>query len=298
MIVQTIINNMKSRNLLSLLLACTLVAASSMALSGCRQPNTSRITATQTESRLDRIKRTGVLRIGYGGYPPYLTKGAQPGEVSGYSVDMITRIIEIWKRDIRIEWVETSWDRVKADFLQDKFDLVVEPLFRTIARASELDFTRPYTYSGYGVPVVRADEQRFSKIEDFDKPDLTLAVTQSASSHDFVARVLPKAKLQVLPTGNLEQPLMATMLGQADAAFADVPTVTRFLKAHQGKVKALFYDDPPVLVGAGFMLPQGDYTWASFLNTAIDFLETSGELKALANKYDVPYYSTLPKLQK
>jgi len=246
----------------------------------------------QSESRLERVKQTGVLRIGYGGYPPYLVKGGKPGEVSGLSVDLINLIVEIWNRGIKIEWVETSWDRVKADFLADKFDLVVEPLFRTIARASELDFTRPYTYSGYGVAVIRPGEKRFKSLDDFDKPEVTIVVNQSVSSHDFVVRRLPHATLRVLPTGNLDQPLTEVMLGQADAAFADVPSVTRFVEAHPGKVETLFYENPPVLVGAGFMLPQGDYRWAAFLNVAIDFLESTGEIRRLSQKYDVPYYQT------
>ena len=282
-------------NLFSSFVRLTLcVALIGSASVGCSRPDQNS-TVPVAESRLERVKRSKTLRIGYGGYPPYLVKGQNSGEVSGYSVDMINRIVEIWARDIKIIWVETSWDRVKADFLADKFDLVVEPLFRTIARASELDFTRPYTFSGYGVAVVRIDESRFAKVEDFDNPEIQLAVTQSASSHDYVSRALPKARLRVLPTGNLEQPMTEVMLGQSDAAFADIPSVSRFLKAHPGKVKALFYDNPPVLVGAGFMLPQGDYQWAAFLNVAIDFLESSGELKALATKYGVPYYESTPR---
>jgi|SRR5579862_6202047 len=260
-----------------------------LVLLGCRSPVNPKLI---NESRLDRIKRTGVLRVGYGGYPPYLTKGTRSGEVSGLSVDMINKIIELWNRDIRIEWVETSWDRVKVDFLQDKFDVVVEPLFRTIPRASELNFTRPYTYSGYGIAIVRLHDDRFKKVDDFNRPDITVAVTQSVSSHDFVLRTLPKVKLRVLPTGNLQQPMTEVAIGQVDAAFVDLPSATRFLKMEGTRVKALFYDNPPVLVGAGFMIPQDDYKWASFLNVSIDFLESSGELRNLSKKYGVPYYET------
>ena len=245
------------------------------------------------ESRLQRVKRTRILRVGYGGYPPYLVKGSKSGEVSGMSVDMINRIVAIWNRDLQIQWIETSWDRVMVDFKADKFDVIVEPLFRTIARASELNFTRPYTYSGYGVAVIRTNDTRFRTIQDFNQAPVTVAVTQSSSSDDFVRRVLPKVQLRSLPTGNLEQPLLEVMLGRSDAAFSDVPTVTRFLGTHGSQVKALFYDNPPVLVGAGFMIPQGDYPWASFLNVAIDFLETTGELKELSEKYHVPYYETV-----
>ena len=264
---------------------CVLMLVMCLA-SGCRSASES---PRPSESRLDRVKRTGILRIGYGGYPPYLTKGTRPGEVSGLSVDMIKRIVELWNRNIRIEWVETSWDRVKVDFLQDKFDIVVEPLFRTVPRASELNFTRPYTYSGYGIAIVKIHDDRFKTVDDFNRPDITIAVTQSVSSHDFVLRALPKAKLRVLPTGDLQQPMMEVAMGQVDAAFVDIPSATRFLKIGGTRVKALFYENPPVLVGAGFMIPQDDYKWASFLNVSIDFLESSGELRTLAKKYSVPY---------
>ena len=261
-----------------------------LVLIGClAQCQTGREPSSQVESALDRVKRTGELRIGYGGYPPYLVKSGVPGEVSGYSVDLIERLLEIWNRDIEIIWVETSWDRVKADFLAGKFDLVVEPLFRTIARASELNFTRPYTYSGYGVAIVRAGDDRFSELDDFNDVGVRIAVNQSVSSHSFVEDRLPSATLRVLPTGNLEQPMMEVLLGQSDAAFVDVASARRFLDAQPG-VAALFYDDPPIQIGAGFMLPQGDYQWESFLSTSIDYMETSGELSRLAEPYDIPIY--------
>ena len=106
------------------------------------------------DSVLDKVKRTGELRIGYGGYPPYLKIDPATNEKLGFSVDLVEAIIENWNRDIDIVWVETTWDRFLLDLQNEKFDMVAEPIFYTVPRAAEIDYSRPYSYFGYAVAVV------------------------------------------------------------------------------------------------------------------------------------------------
>lgn len=244
------------------------------------------------ESALDRIKRTGVIRVAWTGYPPYTQKDAATGDVTGFSADLINRLVQLWGREVKIEWVETNWARMKVDLATGRFDVLVDPVFQTIPRALEACFTRPFGFFGYGIPVVRVDDNRFSKLDDFNKPEIKLAITQGVASHDFVKSRLAQATIVTLP-GTNDIPLTEVMLGKADASFADEPTVRRFLAAHGDKVKAIFLEKPPVHVAAGFMIPPGDPKWRDFLNTSLDFLENSGEIKLIARKHQVPYFPTI-----
>ncbi len=278
-----------------------LVCGLSVGLSGCdkKDPSNSAATAQaearvsgSAESVLDRVKRTGVMRVAWTGYPPYTQKDPATGNVTGFSADLIRRLIELWGRDIKIEWVETNWARMKADITTGRFDVLIDPVFQTIPRASEACFTRPFGFFGYGIPVVRVDDNRFNTLDDFNKSEIRLAITQGVASHDFVKSRLPQATIVTLP-GTNDVPLTEVMLGKADASFADEPTVRRFLAAHGDKVKAIFLDKPPVHVAAGFMIPAGDPKWRDFLNTSLDFLENSGETKLISRKHRVPYFPTI-----
>jgi hypothetical protein len=71
---------------------------------------TSRQTAQQkaiVESALQRIKRTGVMRVGYGGFPPYTIvdpRESDPNKrVSGFAVDMVNEIAARYSPPLKVD---------------------------------------------------------------------------------------------------------------------------------------------------------------------------------------------------
>ncbi len=273
------------------LMIMVFVIVSSFVLCGCTNTPTGdviKVTEVQ-KSTLDKVKDTKVLRVGYAGYPPYLKKDPLTGEISGFSVDLLESLMEKWGRDIEIEWVETTWERNLLDLQNGKFDLMIEPVYRLIPRASEVGFTRPYSYFGYCVGVVKQDEDRFDDISDLNNPDVTIAVMAGSASSEYIRQNLPLADVIAVSGTTIEAALQHVPLGKADVALADAPTVGLFVRKHKG-LKPLFLDNPPAKTPAGFMFKLGDYRWAYFLDTSLDFLETSGEIKRISDKYNASYY--------
>ncbi len=246
--------------------------------------------APANESRLAAMKRSNSVRIGYGVYPPYLVEGKGPGDVSGYSVDLITQILHSANASVKITWVPTKFDRLALDFQSDKYDLIVEPLIQTLPRALQFGISEPYTFIGYGIPFVRADDRRFSSITDVDKPGINVAVTTTSSSDQFAERAIKQATLRRLPAGSLDQPLLEVLAGRADVALGDEVTVSNYLAAHPGVAKAIKLDDAPEKLGAGFLFPQGDYAWGTFLNAGIAYMRNTGQMRTLAARYGLPVY--------
>lgn len=243
--------------------------------------------AAIAESALDRVKRDGVLRVGYNGYPPYLRHDPATGEITGFSVELIQLVVRYWGRDVKLEWVPTSWDRMKPDMMAGKFELMVEPIWRTIPRAAEVGFTRPYAYFGYAVGIVAKGDIRFSSIADLNQKGIIVAVQQGGGSHEFAKSQLPNATIKVLPNDTSDTALREVLLRASDIALGDAPTVRRFAEAHMTLVDTRFLDAPPVVVPAGFMVPQGDYKWEQFLNVALEYLDSAGETQRLASKYGI-----------
>src|SRR3954447_2607778 len=140
------------------------------------QGTSQRPAAAQRESLLAKIQREHRLVVGYAGYPPYLRRDANTRVISGYSVDLLRNIVE--PLNIRVEWRETTWDNMKQDLVAGKFDLMVEPIFMTEARASQMAYTKPYAYFGYAIPVIRRGDKRFHTMADLNNPGVTIAITQ------------------------------------------------------------------------------------------------------------------------
>ena len=71
-------------------------------------------------------------------------------------------------------------------------------------------------------------------------------------------------------------------------AIADGADAQRFVKEHPGSVKALWLEDPPAFMPAGFALRPSDARGAEFLTVCLRNLEAAGILDALARKYQIP----------
>ena len=252
-----------------------------------KAPSSDREAGRQANT-LDKIQREKRLTVGYAGYPPFLRRDPNTGAISGYSVDLLKAITE--PLGVELIWRETTWDNMKQDLLLGKFDLMVEPIFYTIPRAAQVAYTRPYAFFGYAVPVVRKGENRFKSILDLNNGKLTLAVTQGVTDQEFAARNLPRAKLKLIPGNDISITLTEVLVGKADAALADVPTVLTFLKAHPNEVEALFLDNPPAITPAGFMVGPGDLEFLNFLNTALMTLEAGGVFDQLETTYALPSF--------
>lgn len=241
-----------------------------------------------SEDALTRALQTKRLKVGYAGYPPYLKKDLNTGEISGYSVEIAKAILD--PIDVQIDWVETTWDTMKQDVLVGKFDLMIEPVFMTIPRGARVGFTDPYAYFGYGAMVVRKGDDRFESIDDLNYPQVNVVVTQGVASHEFAERRLQNASLRLIPGNDITITLSEVLHGKADVALADVPTALGFVRAHKDEVSLLLADSPPAITPAGFMTRQGETKLIAFLNSALLYLQANGTLDALDKEYSLPSF--------
>jgi ABC-type amino acid transport substrate-binding protein len=246
-----------------------------------------------SETTLQRVQRTKVLRIGYEGYPPYTIKEPGAEKLSGYSVDMANYLAK--EAGWTVEWVQTNPDTKVPDLVSGRFDMMAEPIFRTIPRATSVSFTRPYAYFGYATAIVRKGEKRFTKIEDLNNPNITIAVRSGYTDQAFAEQNLSKATIRALNVTDANQIFLDVLSKNADVALSDTEQAKSFAKAHSGEVDILFSETPPAFVAAGFMLKQGDFSFYNFLDTSIDYMESNNILDQLDTKYQTSAWRNKPQ---
>ena len=225
------------------LLALVSLALSAVALSRSGSATTAASTRNDVAKafRLQTIVKQGVIRVGYGGYPPYTIsdpKETDPNKrVKGFSVDLVAEIAARSTPPLRVEWVKLNWDTLKADMLSDKFDFIADPVFETVPRALDFGFSEPYSYFGIAVAVVRKEDNRFKSFKDLDQPGITIALAQAWTSSEFARKNLSKPTFKdITVTGDAFNQLDEVLLGRADVALNDVPTVAQYVSAHRDKV--------------------------------------------------------------
>ncbi len=256
----------------------------------CQQPSGSQdhpgaTTSPPPASILATVRTQHKIIAGWAPYAPYASKDTATGKVQGYYIDLFNRAAE--EGGLQVEWVETTWSTMIADMHANKFQVMAAPVFRTVPRALEVGFTKPMDYFGNSA-IVRSGEQRFKTLANLNDPSVTIAVTQGEVGYDYAKRYLPKAKLVVHNSGDISLALVDVIQKRADAGICDAWTAREFAKAHAGAVIDLFGDRPFNIVGAGWFVEPNQVEWLNFLNTEIDWLQSSGEAERLASHYSLP----------
>lgn len=235
---------------------------------------------------LDRIEETGEIHAGYGVYPPYTIEDPNTKQVSGFSVDLIRQIAN--ELNCKVVWHRINWNTMSADLKRGEFDVIADPIFQTIPRAREFSFTEPYAYFADGIAVVKRDDDRFTVFEDLNRRDIIIAVGQGWASETFVRANLIEPEIVSIQTSfDLLQVFNEVITGRADVAVADGADAERFVNEHPTEVKALWLDNPPAAMPAGFALRPSDNEGAEFLTVCLRNLKATGVVEGLSKKYNV-----------
>lgn len=278
---------MNQKNYIAIALAIIAIIIGVWALTKAPAP------APLPQDALDKIIKTNKLTICYATWPPSVIKDPNTGELSGFLIEAIQSIAK--DAGLTLEYVESSWGGFSADLNAGRCDAGVAGFYPMINRSTAVSFTRPFYYAGNN-GVVKMGDTRFKTISDLNRSDIKIAVIQGEFGHIYAQKYLPKAQLVVLEkTADNTAPLLAVSAGQADIGLIMADTVEDYVKKH-AEVTKLFpnpYSTTPITWAAR----KSDQQLLNFLENAINYLESTGELDALAKKYNSTWYSLTKEYQ-
>src|ERR1700752_260357 len=191
--------------------ALTTVALAGATIAATAPHTTARADANPTASTLDRIKRTGVLRIAViVGQEPYFHKDLASGQWSGACIDMANDIAS--KVSAKVEYVESTWGNQILDLQGDKIDLAfaVNP---TPERALVIDFSTPILVHSFTV-ITRKGFPKPQTWEEIHKPGVKIAVDIGSTHETIARRYCPKATILGFKERN--EAILAVSTGRAD----------------------------------------------------------------------------------
>jgi polar amino acid transport system substrate-binding protein len=191
--------------------ALTVALMGAAVATGASQSQALADTAPTGGATMERIKRTGVLRIGViVGQEPYFHKDLASGQWSGACIEMANDIAS--KFSAKVETVETTWGNQILDLQGDKIDLAfaVNP---TPERALVIDFSTPILVHSFTV-ITKKGFAKPQTWEELNKPEVKIAV-DLGSTHELIARrYCPKAN--ILGFKNRDEAILAVATGRAD----------------------------------------------------------------------------------
>ena len=187
-------------------------ALTTVALAGAAMAATASAKAdTASDSSIERIKKSGVLRIAViVGQEPYFHKDLATGQWSGACIDMANDIAT--KLGAKVEVLESTWGNQILDLQSSKVDLTfaVNP---TPERALVIDFSTPILVHSFTV-ITRKGFEKPQTWADINKPEVKIAVDIGTTHETIARRYCPKAN--ILSFKARDEAILAVATGRAD----------------------------------------------------------------------------------
>ena len=242
------------RRLFGIALAATAAAALTIGLAATAAAQ------NKTDSTWEQIRKTGKVRMGVFDYPPYYVRNKQTNEWDGALVEMGKDIAR--ELDVKFEAVEVGgWGEVVLALQANKIDF--HPgLQATPKRAAAIDFAGPI----YWIEWVTVNNPAFKgrTWEDYNKPDVKVAVMTGSADEVILRKMAPKATRVEMK--ELSQIILAVSSGRAEAF------TTTVLSSMIAKVKnpglGEFVNPKPRVALPGYigLRLEDDNRWQKFLN--------------------------------
>lgn len=234
--------------------------------------------AEAQESALHRIQRTGVIRVGWALWRPWMVMDQNTKQLSGIGPDLIA-VLAKELGDVKIEWVADNWATLPAGLQSGKFDITY-PLGITLPRAMVCDFSDPTMLEAQVLLINKKDKARFKSLKDLNKPGIKIAVGLGTNTDMYLTKAFDQSEIVRLKSS--PESTMALVLGKVVAAANTGSNVKSIMAEHKDTTVV------PGYYGLGknsFAIRQGDQVFLNWLNNFVAEMKDTKVLDRIFEKY-------------
>jgi polar amino acid transport system substrate-binding protein len=229
------------------------------------------------ESTIEAIMKRGVIKVGMDTFVPWAMKDKQ-GKFIGFEIDVATRLAK--DMGVKVEFVPTKWAGIIPSLLTNKFDVIIGGMGIRPQRALKVNFTIPYDYSGMSMVASRKLADGFDSLDDFNKPDVQIAVKLGTTAAMAAKKYMPKAKLRMFD--DEAQAYQELRNGNVHAVVGSAPRpayeAIKYSDSLFLPMRGTFTKEP-----IGFALRKGDPDTLAFFNSWIIGVGMEGWLEEKHN---------------
>ncbi len=147
-----------------------------------------------SESTLEQAMKRGTLKVGFSTFVPWAMKDKK-GEFIGFEIDVARELAK--DMGLKLELVPTKWSGIIPALLTGKFDVIIGGMTVTPERNKKVNFTIPYYTSGLALVADKKQAAGFSKLEDFDKSEVTIVARIGTTAAAAAKKFFPNADLRL-----------------------------------------------------------------------------------------------------
>lgn len=201
-------------------------------------------TVASAETTLERVQRTGEIRIGYANEAPFAYTQAD-GKVTGESPE-IAKVVFNKIGVTKIDAVLTEWGGLIPGLMAGRFDVIAAGMYVTPERLQQVLFTDPHYQIGDTLLVAKGNPKKLHSYADIVKnPKIKLAIMSGTAEYKY-ARDAGIPESQIMQVPNTTAQLQAVRTRRAQAAVGTQLTMKGLAVKGGKRVEAIttFEDDP------------------------------------------------------
>lgn len=230
------------------------------------------------DNRLDRILATGELRVGTtGDYAPFSI--VHENSFKGIDIDLARDLAA--SMNVKPVFVHTSWPTLMRDLADNRFDVGMSGISRTLARQKIAYFSRPY-HTGGKTPISRCeDARRFDSLNKIDRPQVRVIVNPGGTNQAFVDSRLDHASVTVFEDNRtIFDEILA---GRADVMITDAIEV-KLKAAEHSALCATMPEETFTYQEKAYLMPR-DITLKEYVNTWLSLRLGDGTVEETFKKH-------------
>ncbi|OAL58564.1 amino acid ABC transporter substrate-binding protein [Halomonas sp. ALS9] len=244
--------------------------------------------ATTVINTLERIEKTGTLRVGYGDTAPFSYEDQQ-GNVVGYSIDICQRLAQRLATQLRLPYLDIVYvPRTPSNRVQllnsGDIDIECNASTNTQERRQSAQFALSHFFVSVRYVALKTSE--FTTLEDLAGRSVSVARgTVNVSQINQVNRER-QLNLSVVPVETLQEAFDLVADGRV-AAFAmdDILLSTMIAESDHPDAYALSEEAISKTEPLGFMVRRGDNDFAEHVNEALTEIYTSSEMPLIYQRW-------------
>jgi len=212
---------------------------------------------------LGSIQKSGEIKVGVSILPPWVMEDKE-GELIGFEID----VAKLLAKDIGVKAVfkKYQWKEMIPALEKGEVDIIASGLSITPARALIINYSNPYSSSGYNLVSNLSLTRDFGSIKDLNNEKVYITAVKGTVSASLAEKIFPKATLDLKATE--KEASSAVVNGTVHAFIAPSP-IPEFISLKHPDEVDLPLKNPLLTTKEAFAINKGDQEMLNFLNSWI-----------------------------
>jgi len=219
--------------------------------------------ATATSNRLDSIQKSGEIKVGVSIMPPWVMIDKE-GKLIGFEIDIANQLAK--DLGVKVVFKQYQWKQMIPALQKDEIDIIASGLSITPQRALKINYSMPYSSSGYSLVTNLNLTKDFNSIKDLNNEKIYITAVKGTVSANLAGKVFPKAKLDIRKT---EKDASSAVINGMVHAFIAPSPIPQFISLKHPDAVDLPLKKPLLTTKEAFAVNKGDQDILNFLNAWI-----------------------------